>query len=72
MDMMSGELMKYHNQRVEELSRQYQDSLWQQDKIQARFRAVTSKVRSWFDGDADKASNRSGQLQPQTVRVDNN
>ena len=69
MYIVSGEFSQYHEQQVEELSRQYQTSLWQQDQFSKQVRSLRNRISSWFDREVDSISGIDSRLEPQPVRV---
>jgi hypothetical protein len=70
MYIMSGELMQYHNERVEELTRQYQDSRWQAATFKGQIGALAGRIRSWFDGDVETSSGAGSRLDTNVVQVE--
>lgn len=70
MYVMSNALMLYHAQRVEEMTRQYQDARWQQEQFVNQVRVLVSRVRTWFGrGVGSVPSAGDSRLEPQPVRV---
>ncbi len=71
MYILSGDLMQYHEQRVKELSSQYQSSLWQQDRIKNSLSTLNSQIRSWFDSGVETVSGTDSRMEPQTAHQNN-
>ena len=71
MHVVSGDVMRYHEERVEELARQYQDSKWLDAQLSDRMHAAMRSIRSWFDRDVETVSAPSGRLETKPVRVEN-
>ena len=69
MYIVSGELNQYHEQRVEELTRQYQTALWQQGRFSNQVRSLGNRISSWFDRGVESVSGIDSRLEPQPVRV---
>ena len=70
MFVMDNGLMLYHEQRVEEMTRQYQDSRWQQEQFVNQVRALFSRVGTWFGRGVESVPNAGdGRLESQPVRV---
>jgi fructose-1,6-bisphosphatase/sedoheptulose 1,7-bisphosphatase-like protein len=67
----SGDLTRYHEERVNELTRVYQDSKRQDALVVNQIRAMSDRIRSWFDGEVDTVSGAGSRLETQTVRVEN-
>ena len=70
MYIMSGELMRYHEERVKLLTRQYQDSKWQQAQFWSQISALAGRIRSWFDRDVESVPGVDSRLEPQTIQVE--
>ena len=71
MYIMSGDLMQYHEQRVKELTNQYQDSLWQMSRFKQGVKSVNSHIRSWFDSGVETVSGVDSRMGPQTAHQNN-
>lgn len=72
MYIISGDLIQYHEQKVQDLAHQYQDSLWQQAKLSEQLGSLTSRISSWFDGGVESVSSVDSRMEPQTVQVKSN
>ena len=72
MHMVSGEVMNYHEERVEQLTRQYRDSKWLDAQINDRMHALMRGIRSWFDQDVETVPAANGRLEARAVRVESN
>lgn len=64
------DLMRHHEERVEELSRQYQSGKQVDQWIVAQAKALGSRVGGWFGGSSDKMQGGGRRLEPQPVRVE--
>ena len=42
MNMMHGDLVRYHDERVQELAGQYQNAKWQEERLLGRVKAFTT------------------------------
>jgi hypothetical protein len=70
MYMISGEMMQYHEQRAEELTRSYQDSKWQEAQFRSQISAFASRVRSWFDSGVETSSGAGSRLDTSVIQVE--
>ncbi len=71
MNMMHGDLVRYHDERVQELAGQYQNAKWQEKRLLVRVKAFTQRAGSWFGMGAESVAGTNGRLEPQPVRIEN-
>lgn len=68
MFVMDEGLLQYHEQRVEEMTRQYQNARWQQEQFVNQVRSLFSRIGTWFGRDAESGSSAGkGRLESQPV-----